>query len=104
MVRFNYHNIEQKLATVLSENKLIPIFEKDTPNCIQFFQFKGGEESSQKWKIVEKVLGRINREDMDIDLRERFEASALPELENIKSYLSLVCLELYKQVIYDDDK
>lgn len=103
MVRFNYHNIEQKLATVLSENKLIPIFEKDTPNCIQFFQFKGGEESSQKWKIVEKVLGRINREDMDIDLRERFEASALPELENIKSYLSLVCLELYKQVIYDDD-
>ena len=40
---------------------------------------------------------------MDVDLRERFEALHTVDLENIKSYLSQVCLELYKQVVYEEN-
>lgn len=57
MVRFNLDNIQQTIASRISEDQTVLKFEKDIPGCIQYFKFKG--EHTEEEKMLNKVIPRI---------------------------------------------
>ena len=73
-IEFDFNKIERDIASLISENRVNLLFEKNLTGCIQYFQFKG-KKAHEGEAILNKVIKRIdNVIPLTNDLKEMFKA------------------------------